>query len=239
MPPDSLQKNIQELEYLIEQTKVITSTRNRETTGNSSDWEEELDTDGEDSSEDEDSADIIEELRLQTQWLTQLRPALEQNLASAQKAHNQASLPAPVSFSVSEPAKYYVSLVREKYKQAQDQLVERLGEANWQRHISVRKSMEAPANKAGETTASIRNTAVAESMFRPYSAFHDSGIGTSIPAQTEYAPSHTSFQSSNTEGQRELIRVPATPAEVFDGKPFQCFLCKRMLSDIKNRVGWK
>ena len=83
MPPSSLQKNIQELEYLIEQTKVITSTRNRETTGNGSNWEEELDTDGEDSSEDEDSTDTIEELRLRTQWLTQLRPALEQNLASA------------------------------------------------------------------------------------------------------------------------------------------------------------
>ena len=237
--PSSLQNDIHELKYLVEQIKVITSTRNHAAISISSDWEDESDTDEENSSDDDNTTDIVEELRLQTQWLTQLGPILEQNLVSVQKTRIEASLPAPVPFSVSGPAGIYVSLVREKYKQAQDQLVERLGEANWQRHISVRRSMEASANIAEETTAPIADSAVARSVFRPYSAFHDSGIGPSIPAQTEYAPSHTSFQSSNTEGERELVRVPATPMEVNDGKPFQCFLCKCVLSDIKNRVDWK
>ena len=223
----------------MEQVKIITSTRNHAATPISSDRADESDTDEENSSDDENTFNVVEELRLQIRWLTQLGPVLEQNLVSAQKARIQATLPAHVPFCVSGPAEIYVSLVREKYKQAQDQLIERLGEANWQRHISVRKSMEASANVAEETTAPVGDSAVAQSVFRPYSAFHDSGIGPSIPAQTEYAASHTSFQSSNTGGERESVRVPATPVEVNDGKPFQCFLCKRILSDIKNRVDWK
>ena len=227
------------MKFLVEQTKDITSARDHAATLNDSDWADESDTDEESSSDDDGTTNIVDELRLQTQWLTQLGPVLEQNLVSAQKPRIQVSLPAPVPFSVSGPAKVYVSLVREKYKLAQDKLVERLGEANWQRHMFVRKSMKAPANVAEETTAPVESSAVARSMFRPYSTFHDSALGPSILGQTEYAPSHTSFQSSNTEGERESIRVPATPVEVTDGKPFQCYLCKCTLSNIKNRVDWK
>ena len=239
LPGGSLQKSIYELKFLVKQTKDITSTSDHAAPLNDSDWADESDTDEEDSSDDDDTTNIVDELRLQTQWLTQLGPVLEQNLISAQKPRIQASLPATVPFSVSGPAEVYVSLVREKYKLAQDKLVERLGEANWQRHISVRKSMEASANVVEETTAPVESSAVAKSVFRPYSTFHDSALGPSIPEQTEYAPSHTSFQSSNTEGERESIRVPATPVEVTDGKPFRCFLCKCILSNIKNRVDWK
>ena len=239
LPGGSLQKSIHELKVLVEQTKDITSIKDHAATLNDSDWADQSDTDEEDSSDDDDATDIVDELRLQIQWLTQLGPILEQNLVSAQKPRTQASLPTPIPFSVSGPAKVYVSLVREKYKLAQDRLVERLGEANWQRHISLRKSMEASANVVEETTAPVEGSAIARSMFRPYSTFHDSGLGSTIPGQTEYAPSHTSFQSSNTEGERGSLRVPATPVEVAGGKPFQCFLCKCILSNIKNRVDWK
>ena len=239
LPGGSLQKSIHELRFLVEQTKGIESNRDHPATLNDSDWADESDTNEENSSDDDENTDIVDELRLQTQWLTQLGPILQQNLVSAQKPRIQASLPAPVPFSVSGPAKVYVSLVREKYKLAQDNLVERLGEANWQRHISVRKSMEASTNVVEDTTAPVESSAIARSMFRPYSTFHDSALGPSIPEQTEYAPSHTSFQSSNAEGERESIRVPTTPVEVTEGKPFQCFLCKCILSNIKNRVDWK
>ena len=239
LPGGSLQKSIHELKVLVEKTKDITSTRDHAAILNDRDWADQSDTDEDNSSDDDDTTDIVDELRLQVQWLTQLGPILEQNLISAQKPRIQASLPAPVPFSVSGPARVYVSLVREKYKLAQDRLVERLGEANWQRHISLRKSMEASANVVEEITAPVESSAIARSMFRPYSTFHDSALGPSIPGQTEYAPSHTSFQSSNREGERESIRVPATPAEVADGKPFECFLCKCILSNIRNRVDWK
>ena len=77
------------------------------------------------------------------------------------------------------------------------------------------------------------------SLFYPSVTFHDSGIGTSVPAQTFYAQSHTSFQSNNTEGEQCSLRVPDTPTEVSEGKAFKCFLCGQMLAKIKSRVDWK
>lgn len=191
------------------------------------------DTDVDDISDDDDMGDIVEELRLQTRWLMELAPALEQNLIHAESTKFHASSPTGVPFSVSGPAATYISLVRDKYRQAETQLVERLGEANWQRHVRVR------SRKGPETTYPVEELAIAKSVFQPHSAFHDSGLGTSIPAQTEYTPSHTSFQSSNTEGGHETLRVPATPAEVHEGNPFQCDLCHSILTKIKTRVDWK
>ncbi len=140
-----LPKSIQVLRYLVDQAKSITSARNYTAEPNG-DWAEESDIDEETSSDDHEAINTVEELRLQTQWLAQLSPVLEQNLVSAQKSRIQAPRPAVVQFHVSEPAESYVSLVRERYDQAQVQLVKRLGKANRQRHMSVRKSMEAPAN---------------------------------------------------------------------------------------------
>lgn len=72
-----------------------------------------------------------------------------------------------------------------------------------------------------------------------YPAFHDSGIGTSVPAHTQYAESHTAFNSSITEREEGRLRVPREPAEVDAGIPFQCCLCGDILSSIRNRVDWK
>ena len=133
----------------------------------------------------------------------------------------------------------YVALVREKFQQAHYKLVERLGEANWQRHRSVREKMDDTEQSSEATTKLARESGIASSVFRPYSEFHDSGIGTTVPAQTEYAQSHTSFQSSNTEGEQLSQRVPKEPPEVGAGKPFQCFLCRCIISNVRNRVDWK
>ena len=229
----SSQEPIQELKILIEQTREITFSINHRAAKSAGLDDGGSDTDEDDISEDDDKGDIVEELRLQTRWLMQLAPTLEQNLIHAENTRFHASSPTGLPFSVSGPAAIYVSLVREKYRQAETQLVERLGEANWQRHVGVRKRMEV------EPPVPAEDLVIAKSVFRPHSAFHDSGIGTSIPAQTQYTPSHTSFQSSNTEGEHESLRVPATPAEVHEGIPFQCSICRSMVTNIKTRVDWK
>ena len=237
MPESSFsQKPIQELKYLVEQARAITSSQKGVVIESAGGEEGGSDTDDDDDISEADVTDeIFEELRLHTRWLTQLAPTLEQNLIHAENARYQTSCRRGAPFSVSGPAVIYVSLVREKFRQAQNQLVERLGEANWQRHVNVRTRIESSLDVAPPA----EELAVAKSLFRPYSAFHDSGIGTSVQGQTQYAPSHTSFQSSNKEGELESSRVPVTPVEVHDGRPFQCFLCKSMLSNIKNRVDWK
>ena len=222
-----------ELKNLTEQTKEITSSMKNRAAESAGYDDGGPDTDEDDDLEEDDMGDIVEELELQTRWLMQLAPTLEQNLIHAENTRFHASSPTGVPFSVSSPAAIYVSLVRDKYSQAETRLVERLGEANWQRHIGVRNRMEP------ETLKPPEELAIAKSVFRPHSAFHDSGIGTSNPAQTQYALSHTSFQSSNTEGELKSLRVPAPPPEVHDGIPFQCSICRSMVTNIKTRVDWK
>lgn len=224
-------KQINELESVIKQGKLIRTGNQDDIPQNGHDGDEEYDS-GIEGSSDSGSYDISEDIGFNVTCLVELGPSLEQNLKKAENARAQQSYSTSVPFSFSGPAAIYVSLIREKFKQAHYKLVERLGEANWQRHKNVREKMEEKTNLA-------RETGVASSVFRPYSDFHDSGIGTSVPARTEYAPSHTSFLSSNSEGERVSLRVPREPSEVGAGKPFQCFLCRRIISNVKNRVDWK
>lgn len=132
MPESSFsQKPIQELKYLVEQARAITSSQKGVVIESAGGEEGGSDTDDDDDISEADVTDeIFEELRLHTRWLTQLAPTLEQNLIHAENARYQTSCRRGAPFSVSGPAVIYVSLVREKFRQAQNQLVERLGEVN-------------------------------------------------------------------------------------------------------------
>lgn len=167
----------------------------------------------------------------------ELGPTLQRNLLHAQKSRTESSYPPVVPFRLSDSAGIYVSLVREKFRNAEDQLVDRLGESNWQRHQMVREQLKRHPKE--EDVIVDKDQDLFYSVFRPYSTFQDSGIGTSIPACTEYAPSHASLQSSNIEGEEGSLRVPPTPEEVKDGTPFQCPFCGLFILNIKNRIDWK
>ena len=194
-----------------------------------------LDSDEEGSSDEDESAqwdshNLCKDIAFASECLTELRPSLEQNLVNAEKAHTQPEILPAVSSLITGPARAYVKLVKEKYPKVGDQLADRLGEANWQRHQNVRNQKEV-------VTVPIEEEA--GSTFQPISVFHDSGIGTSVPAQAHYAPSHTSFVSSDAAEDEGSLRVPALPAEAGLGKSFQCFICRQKLSNIRNRIDWK
>lgn len=142
------------------------------------------------------------------------------------------------SFHVTEAAKPYVLQIHDKFRNAKALLVERLGEANWQRFVRVRRHM------APDVDGDVTNDLVAGacSTFNPASKFHDSGLGRSLQATSSFAPtvaSHSSFISSHAENGRSCARVPPTPTEVGEGMPFECFICKQTLTKIKHRVDWK
>ena len=176
---------------------------------------------------DDDIDDFCEDVAFTIKCLMELGPSLEQNLASARRSDFSIFKSASVLHCPSEPAGFYVSLVREKFRHASEGLVKRLGEANWQRHLKVRNMMEDAKNNPAKVQDTARST------------FHDSGIGTSVPVRTQYAPSHTSFRTSNTEGGPNSLRVPPTPLEAAQGKPFQCYLCGDILSTIRTRTQWE
>jgi DNA-directed RNA polymerase subunit M/transcription elongation factor TFIIS len=233
----------QELRYLVEQTQAVVSVQREEIGDASSDDSYGTDEDG--RLDDHDASDVVQELKSQICYLVELGPTLQQNVLYARKARTGSSFPPLVPFHLSDPAKVYVSLIREKYRTAEDQLVDRLGESNWQRHKMVRERMDTTKSYPGRADGHVEEIPAIEdrndlySAFRPYSAFHDSGIGTSVPAHTIYAPSHTSFQSTNFEGDQGSVRVPSTPEEVSAGKPFQCPLCGDLLTNVRNRIEWK
>jgi hypothetical protein len=172
--------------------------------------------------------------------LMELLPSLEKSMAALQERKIETGTPPSISFKVSEPASYFISRVIDNFRKADINLAERLGEANWQRYERIRRQNEMIVN--GLELPAHRDDIVAHSVFKPFSMFHDSGIGTSKPAESSYAisnASHTSFLTSLTKGGNGSLRVPELPEGATMGKPFQCEICGHVLSKIKNRIDWK
>lgn len=224
-----------DLESLLDQAKQILS-RDEKLSGHDDQDSDEEEDDNTNASPEAIIHSAHEDIAFATQCLNDLGPCLEQNIEFVESRHDAS--PAPVIFSVSDPARIYVSHVREKHPKASETLVERLGEASWQRHVRVRKRMEEGEDSYEINLFTNGDNEPVTAVFRPAPTFHDSGIGTSAPPQSQYAKSHTSFRSSNTEGGRGSLRVPATPVEVGLTKPFECYICRTPVK-LKNRIEWK
>ena len=148
------------------------------------------------------------------------------------------SLPS-ASFRMSAPAEQYVRQICDKYPKAPNELAERLGEANWQRFQRIRDSEQEKSETATDTKGALE---LAKSAFAPVSQFHDSGLGSSIPALSQYAASdasYISYLSSEVDKDSGRLRVPSIPKEAVDGLPFGCFICGKTLATIRNRLDWK
>lgn len=163
---------------------------------------------------------------------------MEEILTLADQANMDELISRSVDFQVSGPAQTYVLNIHDRFANADSRLVQRLGECNWQRHVALRSNLEEskqmmPQDLVQETPKSV---------FVPVSLFHDSGLGSSLPAQSSFAAtiaSHSSFVSSFADGDVGGLRVPPTPLAVSRGIPFTCEICGHILSRIKNRVDWK
>ena len=177
----------------------------------------------------------LNSIEFYTKCLMELLPSMEQTYKNACDPGLQFEEESRiVAFHVTEAARPYVLQIHDKFRDANTSLVERLGEANWQRFIRVRQ-YEVPTFQEDER-------ACARSTFIPASKFQDSGLGTSLPMKSSFAPtvaSHTSFVSSIADKEGSSVRVPPTPDEVAGGLPFQCSICKQTLTRIKTRNDWK
>lgn len=230
-----LHRDLRELRLHIEKARsIVLNDHPAETDSEGSSSDEEL------LEADDMNPPFLREISSASKCLMELLPSLERNGLAAKDESTVTNSPPEILFQVSKPANYYISRIIEKFRDTGTKLAERLGEANWQRHERIRRQIEA-SSKEGEITVQ-KEEVVAHSVFKPYSMFHDSGVGTSIPAESTYASSnasHTSFMTSNAERTRGSLRVPDTPAEVAHGRPFRCEFCGHVLSKIKNRIDWK
>ena len=170
--------------------------------------------------------------------LQDLAPTLEQMLDEVDSSQTPGTDTVCPSFHVSEPARPFVLQIHDRYRSAPKHLVERLGEANWQRFARIRSQIDG----CGENEKGNQAQDITCSTFQPVSKFHGTGLGTSMPAQSNCAfstASHTSYLSSHADARVGKARVPATPEQVAEGRPFECFICGQTLIKIKNRTDWK
>lgn len=221
----------QEMEVLVEEATIVSKSNNN---------------DSDEESEDEFSsllrgnihvrkANIVKDIDRHIGLLMNFLPSLHHFLEymRQEKEHKAA---AKSEFTPSQAASAYISIVREKFTHAEEEIVERLGEANWQRHLNIRKKLEGSEQ---EVLDEDEEAVGAKSLFRPISTFQDSGLGTSIVAGEGSVASHSSFRTSATEGGLGSLRVPETPAEVHLGLTFKCHICGKILSKIRDRYQWK
>ncbi|ERF75962.1 hypothetical protein EPUS_01328 [Endocarpon pusillum Z07020] len=181
----------------------------------------------------------LENIEFHTKCLMDLLPSMEQtykNVCDPGLRLDDGS--GKVSFRVTKAARPYVLQVHDKFRNASISLAERLGEANWQRFMRVRQRMAGGlrANDLEDLHVGARSTCF------PASKFHDSGPGSSLRPESSLAltnASHSSFVSNLSEKDGSRARVPATPNEVAEGISFECFICRRILTKIKNRIDWK
>lgn len=173
--------------------------------------------------------------------LTDLVPTLEDLLhEETQAPEEQDGRGGIVTFHVTDSAKQYVMQIRDKYPKASTTLVERLGEANWQRYVRIRRKMRQCESFEEEPDGEERFPSF-QSAFVP-TEFDDSGLGSSVafaPHVTRSVASHTSFMSSHADREKGRLRVPHTPADVLEGVAFTCWICGNELSSIRNRIDWK
>ena len=161
-------------------------------------------------------------------------PTLESNFQYVSKKAQNSVAP-PATFAVSEPAKAYFLRVSDQFTSADTRLVERLGEANWQRQQDIRARIglvEMNSDTAPQQT-------LTKSVFVLAMLFPDSGLGSSLPAassRTASGVSHASFVSSKADQAEGKLRATPNSAEVGTGEPFKCDICHHVLQNMNNRI---
>jgi hypothetical protein len=182
---------------------------------------------------------VLRPMSTSVDLLLSLTPTLEQTYRNKHRSTRKPKKHLP-GITVTTAALYYVHYVASKFPLADKLLVERLGEANWQRHERLRAiERNGPLDEASATQAL---PLPAKSIFQPVSIFKDSALGSSLPAESERASSqasHSSFASSEGDHEKGHFKVPKLPADASYGQPFTCPYCKKLTSNINCRIDWK
>ena len=161
-------------------------------------------------------------------------------------------------FEASEMAQSYCRNIMDKFPGAPQGLVQRLGEANCERHKRIREQLEYPCNleevrtqlEVDEVEDDCKQTDAGRDTL-----FHDSGLGTSIAAPSTLlavpptstflnrrpakAPSTATFTSFLTDDTSHGGRMPPMPYDAHTGKPFKCNICGQIIRNVTTRVDWK
>ncbi|KAK5075337.1 hypothetical protein LTR51_003736 [Lithohypha guttulata] len=221
---DSISREFSILESWLEKVDYVLEADAESSSDNESDGESLRSTPSE-----ADPGDDVEVLGENVALLMDLLPSIA-DVSNIKEANSNLEVSSRIAFEVSAPAQSWISQIADNYKNAPNDVVKRLGEANWQRFCRLRMREDEGLAKQLEK---------AKSVFCP--SWHDSGIGSSLqPTEVAHSTaSHSSFASSMAVDTHHYNRVPPEPPEVALGKPFMCPVCEKRVSNVHNRIGWK
>ncbi|KAH7116726.1 hypothetical protein B0J11DRAFT_494113, partial [Dendryphion nanum] len=168
---------------------------------------------------------ILEDIKMYTQCLVDLNIALECPAVDPDFVERGIHIDRLETRNAHD---YYSDLIVAKYPEANIDLVECLGKANWERFQRMQIERANNLQSYKPIVATFEQSAVSKSEFR------DSGLGTSVPAQTStYAQTIISFMTSLSGGKH--LQIPPIPLEGKNGQPFECLACGRDVLVQTNR----
>lgn len=167
---------------------------------------------------------VLEDLRVDTTCLLDLEPLLRSPILSTSTEPTAVLDTARITWSPHQP---YSDKVSARFPKAADDLVGKLGRANYARYLRCQE--QKATNEPGRCPSDQTASAVLDSAS---SKFHDSGIGSSLPSS--YAETVMSYGM----GEGRKVRVPPLPARGKAGLPFECVACGKWVK-ISTNSAWK
>ncbi|KAF7446386.1 ankyrin repeat domain containing protein [Pyrenophora tritici-repentis] len=183
----------------------------------------------------QDVETLCQTLRTKIDTLIMLAPSLA---SPAEEIYDDDEPRAIQSNEKHLPEQAYANSVSQKFPRAAPAIVVHLGKLNWDRYNHMLRLQRETIQQENQVTA----------LEKARTIFHDSGLGFSLPAQSEvglniavdtsrpesvYAPS---MVSSRAEASHK--RVPSLPAQARSGDPFTCEICNKQVRFQRTKA-WK
>ncbi|KAL7925754.1 hypothetical protein ACQKWADRAFT_282899 [Trichoderma austrokoningii] len=180
---------------------------------------------------DDNIYEVAEDLRTDTHVLSSLDslikyPVFDLDKGKAVEAYVQSTL---------SPEKFFVDKIENQFPFADVSLVSRLGRTNYERYLRCQADREAHEIKeSGEGLPStVQEAPETTGTIITGSAFHDSGVGTSIMPTITY-PETLMSRNHNSKA----LRIPPLSKDAKKGLPFSCVACGRTVVIIDHSA-WK
>lgn len=177
--------------------------------------------------------EILEDLQAYMECLRSLAPSIECPAKETQTGEDERVRASP-TLKAKGFHEFYTDMISSRFPRASRTLADCLGKRNWRRYKRLQAIRAANALK--EIPATEELEFLAQKSAFGESNFHDSGLGTSVPARTSHAQSMASFASSRAESSH--AKLPPLSEEAKSGRPFPCDACGSTIR-IKRKRDWR
>jgi hypothetical protein len=183
----------------------------------------------------QDAETLCRTLRTKVDTLIMLTPSLE---SPAKESFDDEEPRAIQDIEEYLPEQAYASSISQKFPLAPSAIVAHLGKLNWNRYNHMLRLQWETMQHELQTTATEKARTI----------FHDSGLGVSLPAQSEVGL-NTAVDSSRPESvyassvvssraKESHKRLPPLPAQARSGEPFTCEICNKQVQFQRTKA-WK